>query len=288
MRVHRVYRMTSIKDGRVRLVIWLLPLSLLASVGGCGSSRTVIHEGPTGSVYLEELSAGALEAAHPVSLGRATLARVMVGMQVKDDTRLLQSLMPNKPKTEAVFSPDEAEFLAPLLDAALMQASPREMIRFLVYRFPASGREATGGALYVKNLSLYVTLTQYRVRPSKAHSAIKFDRRTRESTGLDQRRVSFVPKGVERADLDPQSGLVGPSTVKTLVLDYQLLNKLAGLEAAPPAAALQPERVPPSENVTSLEEQVHQQEQEIEGLKEELRSLRNQIGVPSETLEERK
>ncbi len=264
------------RKGRLRLS-WTFALACLTA---CMSAQTVmIHEGPGGAVYLEDPRKGPLDATHPISLGPATLGRVLEGILVQKDTRMLQQLMPGEAKREPAFSPGEIAFLTPLLHEALSRATPAQVVRFQVVRTPPSGNETTGGALYVKSQSLYVTLTQYRVRPSKSYTAIKSDRVRQDATGLRDRTVLFVQKGVTRTDLHATPGVVGPPHLTTLVLDYRLLDKLAGLEREPPRAERAGStRQPPAAGEPSLEERITQQERELDALKEELRSLQHDRG----------
>lgn len=243
----------------LRRLSWAAALACLAA---CASNQTVmIHEGPTGAVYLEEVRKGPLAATHPISLGPDTLERVLKGVLVRDDTRMLQDLMPGKEAPEPAFSEREVAFLTPSLHEALTRATPAQVVRFAVVRDVPSGKETTGGALYVKHQSIYLTLTRYRARPSKAFTAIKSDRLQRDATGLKDRVVLFVPTGITRTDLEARPSLVGPPHLTTLVLDYRLLDRVAGLEPEGGAGA------------SSVEERLAEQERKIEALKEELRTL---------------
>lgn len=263
----------------------LLVLLLCLSVGGCATPPLTIHESPKGAVYLEALPTETLRAAHPVSLDSDTLAQILYGIRVHKLAFLLQHLMPNKPKLTLAFSEEEALFLGPLLESALARATADQMVTFRAFRESSQGRETTAGALFVKDHALYATLTQYRVRVGTANTAIKGDRHLRDSTGLKERKVVFVPKGLERTDLTPKAGLMGPPHLKTLILDYVLLAKLMQLEPEPapvPPAPAGPAR--PSESVPhtpdrepSVEERLKQQDKEIEALREELRSLQQEL-----------
>lgn len=264
----------------------LMPLVLafaLLSLGACASAQSVmIHEGPGGAVYLEDLRNVSLDAAHPTTLGLPTIERVLSGIRVEQDARMLQQLMPDKPEQVRAFSQSEVALLAPFVKEALTRATSAQVVRFEAVRQAPSGRETTGGTLYVKHRSIFLTLTRYRARPSKSHSAIKFDRVTQDATGLKDRKVLFVPKGILRTDAAPKPGLVGPVHLTTLVLDYQLLDKLAGLEPeATGSSDTDSSMESRGAGASSLEERMTQQEQEIEALKEELRSLqRDRSGRP--------
>jgi len=128
--------------------------------------------------------------------------------------------------------------------------------------------------------------------PSREHwyqsdRSLPFQRRP---TGLQNQDVLFVPQGVERTDLSPPSGLVGPAHLKTLVIDYPLLDKLAKAQAADETVRTAPaqggEPTPAAEqggatrrDLDSLEERLMQQDRDIQALKEELRRLQGEGGA---------
>ena len=71
-------------------LILLVVACVLAFLGGCVTGRTVVHEGPLGAVYLEGLGKDSLGAAHPTTLGVPTLERVLTGIHVQPDARMLR------------------------------------------------------------------------------------------------------------------------------------------------------------------------------------------------------
>ncbi|MCZ6781012.1 MAG: hypothetical protein O7C73_05145, partial [Nitrospirae bacterium] len=95
--------------------------------------------------------------------------------------------------------------------------------------------EATGGTLFARDLSLYFTLTQFRVEGGGQRTSYTFHRQFPDSTGLRHHKVRFVPEGVERLDRDPESGPIGPPHLRTLVIDYTLLDKLPEAWLSQPA-----------------------------------------------------
>ena len=268
-------------SARPAFLLILLLLLLTLTGAGCSSTPTVtIHESQRGSVFLEALSPGTLQATHPARLDSKTLRQILSGIRVKEEGRLLQHLMPNKPTPTPAFSEAEAAFLAPFAVTALEQATPDQVVRFRVTRRTHAVSETTGGALYVKHSAVYLRLTQYEEKPGTGNSAMKFDRRVQDATGLKEKNVRFTPKGVERPDLAAPSGLLGPTHLNTLVLDYQLLAKLRTLKPEPaPAPAPQPSQIEASSEppAPSLEERVKQQDSEIEALREDLRSLKEEV-----------
>ena len=216
---------------------------------------------------------------------------------------MLQTLLTGLPKKETVFSENDVQFLAPLLDTALSRASSNQAVRFRTFRASDTGTLTTGGTLYVKDQSVYLTLTEYRVASGGRHTLNKAGRRIRDATGLKQKTVLFVPEGVERTDAEPQRGLEGPPHLKTFVIDYALLAKLATVtpEAASPSRApIEETRVPAKDTANgtdretasadatlegntgpgtteSLKDLIIKKDLEIEALKEDVRSLRRQL-----------
>src|SRR5713226_3246432 len=75
----------------------LLLLALLCLVGtACGTtaqSNKVLFEDPRGTVSLQTISDQAIQASHPIDLKPALIARVLSGMQVREQLQILQETM---------------------------------------------------------------------------------------------------------------------------------------------------------------------------------------------------
>lgn len=285
--------------------LWLLLLVTAAVGEGCASSPPpiVIHDSAKASVYLEPLHGSGAPASHPMSLGSPTLARVVAGLRVQQQEGLLQTLLAGTPKKEAVFARDEVQFLAPLLDAALTRASSHQAVRFHTLRTNDLGTQRSGGTLYVKDQAVYLTLTEFRVTSGGTHVLTKAGRRGRDATGLRQKTVLFVPEGVERTDAAPPRAVDGPPHLKTFVIDYALLAKLANI--APESASLSrargvqtrsptkdqahgtdrdlgrpvgaPDGTTEPDAAESLKDLIIKKDLEIEALREDVRSLRRRL-----------
>ena len=283
----------------VALAFLLTAACLLGA--GCASRPNptiVVHQDPKGSVSLEQLPIGSLQAAHPRALPDDTIAHVLEGLRVQAQERLLQILLAGRPRRNTAFTEDEVEFLSPLLARALSQAGPDHVVRYSVVRSTDNGPETTGGALYVKDRSLYVTLTQYRVTKDQSRPPSGLLGPGRDPTGLEGKIVLFDPEGVERPGYKPPTGLVGPYHLRTFVIDYELLDKLiaAGprLPDSPALPRASPGNTEASSKATNSMTQPPRQEEgapvstndlrdlldkntlEIEALKEELRSLQRE------------
>ena len=252
----------------------LLLLALLCVVGtACGTTAPtgkIIFDDPRGTVSLQTISDQSIQASHPIDLKPALLARVLSGMQVQeylqfyDLTMTGQALIP-------VFSPEEVQFLAPLLAEGLRTAASDQRIEYRVQTtrqrsaFESSTTETTAGSLYAYGRQLYVTLSQYRYDPIRAHldlSSQALPRRV-DVSGLKNRILLFTPSAALRSDnVHRPEG--GPFTDRFLAIDYQLLQE------ASPAVATTNAPDAPSHTTEALV-------QEVETLRKALQSVQQQL-----------
>jgi hypothetical protein len=303
---------------------------------GCASSprpEITIHESPQGAVYLEPLSNQYLQAAHPISLPPETIARVLRGVLVQDEESAVQTLFQSESAVQPVFSMDDVTFLTPLLVTALSKTTSAQQVRFRVIHKPKAPnrllrlsetggaevgssepatygpqREATSGTLFAYGLSLYLTVTEYRQKPSRPDSVNMPNRRLPNSTRLDRVEFLFTPKAALRPESYEQPSLLGESRLTPIVIDYELLAKLPSpkpksisqpashpiqstdsLKEKAPAAA--PESPPPAESgsvkpgrkdassadLQSVKELILKKDAELEALKEDLRAIKKQL-----------
>jgi len=202
-------------------------------------------------VYVERIPDRSFQAAHPITLSADTMARVLRGVVVKEDHRLLGYLVAGKSEAVRAFRDEDVEYLAPLLAEGLTRAAADQQVGFHVVqvdapissksagpafclssvRFPGVcaseiTQESTGGSLYAYGRSLYLTLTDYRHRTDRAESDNPANRPVYNSTRLANHTVHFIPESAKR----PDSYRNAHSTDATLVIDY---NLLATMPAAP-------------------------------------------------------
>jgi hypothetical protein len=297
-------------------------LSILVAVGmGCASTPkpdVVLLESPRAAVYLEPISNRYLEAAHPISLPPETVARVLRGVLVQGRETSLDTLFSSEEKFVRVFSDEDVTLLTPLLVKALSQAKPAQQIRFRL-TYPPTGparlftMSETGGAavgssdmptyglkldstsatLYVYGLSLYLTVTEYRQKPSRPDDINMPNRRMPDTASVDRVEFLFAPKAALRPESYQESSFFGNPHLTPIVIDYQLLAKLPAPKtpaaqpnsqptprpAQPPEsertkapAALAPSQPPPAPGSSGK-----QVEAELEALKEELKTIRKQL-----------
>ena len=163
-------------------------------------------------------------------------------------------------------------------------------------------KETTAGTVYAYGRSMHVTVDEYRHRAVKPDVISGPNRYYPDPSGLKEREVQFVPQSALRPDSYKQSD------GKTLVIDYDTLAKQPQAELAAPGTAAsssasapketfaqtenrptlpplvpsepsQPGRMTAGENdeVQPLKDLVIKKDLELETLKKELRSLRQQL-----------
>jgi len=275
--------------------------------GGCaspGGERVILHQ-RTGEVVVLEPLIAAIQARHPIAMEPAVVDRVLRAVHVQQEERLLQRLLAGTPPPVRVFSDEQVGLLAPLVVAGFSRATPNQQLRV---RLPAPNspvQDATQGVFYFSESSLYFTLLQY---PRALHvSQDRPGRQLPDPTGLQGRRLVFLLPGI-RNDGDARSRLVEERPPATLIFNYDRLREIA-LAALPGAPATRddvvkadepglsaPRRIPtpaeghegaPGSEITasrpqhnqvqdsgSLQELIVRKDLEIEGLKDELRRLR--------------
>ncbi|MBH0178929.1 MAG: hypothetical protein HP491_13970 [Nitrospira sp.] len=97
----------------------LLSLSLLAT--GCSSlyGWSNIHKSAKGMVYVKEVADWSFEANHPAQIDQATLLSAIKGVVANEATKQSMKMPASGNKPMRVFSDEDAEFLAPLLDSVV-------------------------------------------------------------------------------------------------------------------------------------------------------------------------
>jgi hypothetical protein len=251
----------------------LLLLALLCVAGtACGTtaqSNKVLFEDPRGTVSLQTISDQAIQASHPIDLEPALIARVLSGMQVQPSPQIYEQTMTGEAITP-VFLPEEVQFLAPRIAKALTTAATGEAVAFLITSpHPGTGSlvymETTAGSLYAYDRSLYVTLSQYRYDPIRAHLDLTSQALPRrvDVSGLRYRTLLFTPSAALRSDTGhrPEGGAF---TDRFLAIDYQLLQH------ASPAVATTNAPDAPSHTTEALV-------QEVDTLKKALQSVQQQL-----------
>jgi hypothetical protein len=120
--------------------------------------------------------------------------------------------------------------------------------------------------------SLYLTLTEYRLRTEPANTINMANRRLPDSTGLINHTVLFVPEAAKR----PDSYLDARSTDKTLVIDYALLAALPDSAGSPSSESSPPPMAAPPAT-TKEKGDPAKNDSEIEALRKELEEIKRQL-----------
>jgi hypothetical protein len=252
----------------------LLLLALLCVAGtACGTtaqSNKVLFEDPRGTVSLQTMSDQAIQTSHPIDLKPALIARVLRGMRVQEYPKFYPETMTGR-AIIPVFSPEEVQFLAPLLAEGLRTAASDQRIEYRVQTtrqgsaFESSTTETTAGSLYAYGRQLYVTLSQYRYDPIRAHLDLTSQALPRrvDASGLKYLTLLFTPSAALRSDTGhrPEGGAF---TDRFLAIDYQMLQE------ASPAVATTNAPDAPSHTPEALA-------QEVETLKKALQSVQQQL-----------
>lgn len=287
-------------------------LALSSLIGtACGTTvptGRILFDDPRGTVSLQAISDPSVQAGHPINLEPVLIARVLMGLQVRERQRVLQEMLAGSSSATSVFSEEQVQFLAPRIAKALTSATAGEAVAFVVTsprqspgRLEHSVTETTAGSLYAYGLSLYVTLSQYRYAPGQPNADDSAHRRLPDSSGLSNRTLHFTPGAAQRPEgfYQPTGGA---STDRVLAIDYQLLRQtspagaiaeqtapLANRAAAPtreplPGTTVSDALSPTTETLAqreaenqTLKDLVIKKDLELEALRKELQSVRKQL-----------
>jgi hypothetical protein len=270
-------------------------IGCILAFSGCATGPEVdetIKDSPRGSVYLERIADRSFRAAHPIKIDANTIALVLRGVYVREDQSALQNFFSGKPDALRAFSEEEVAFLTPLIAEGLMRAAPDQQVAFRLAQIGLPGhahntgggvgssepplalhpRESTTGVIHAYGRSLYVTISEYRLRPEPANTINMANRRVPDNTGLINHTVLFVPEAAKR----PDSYLDAHSTDKTLAIDYELLASLPASTGSPPSQPSPSPMVAPPPPTTEKREPA-KKEGEIEALRKELDEIKRQL-----------
>lgn len=265
------------------------------ALSGCATGPDVdetIKDSPRGSVYLERIADRSFQAAHPIKLDVVTIARVLSGVYVRNDQSTVQTFLSGKPDALRAFSDEEVTFLTPLIAEGLRRAAPDQQVGFRIAQIGIPGhahntgggvgsseppltlhpRESTTGVIHAYGRSLYLTLTEYRLRTEPANTINMANRRLPDDTGLLNHTVLFVPEAAKR----PDSYLDARSTDKTLVIDYALLAALPASAGSPSSESSPPPMASPPAT-TKEKGDPAKNDGEIEALRKELDEIKRQL-----------
>jgi hypothetical protein len=285
---------------RIRIGVPFLASVVCLFISGCATSRTVedtvFADGPRGAVLLQRVDDAWFTTAHPVSVSPLLLTHVLRGVQV-------QSAPEDQTIAVRVFSDDEIAFLSPLMSTALSKATNSQLVAFRVAHDAGPGSDMTGGLLFTRGRLLHFWLTHYRANGARNDSGATLDRQARNPRGLTSRQLRFAPDTAQQSSRNQQPDVINPPPLATLVIDYTILATALNLpsEAAPSQlrtgdgpsrnhaetqSAQRDHDRPPSHDIPSspaneetqaLKDVVKEQALELDGLKEDVRALRQRL-----------
>ena len=208
-------------------------LSLLLSAGGCSGvsqNHSQFQADDQGTVAFEEVVDWSFEASHPIAINQEALKRILHGIRVGTD------------QTSPAFTDRDVEFLSPAISTALAKASPEQVVVFQVFPQAGSVPEATGGTIYAKGPSIYITLTQLRSKPIRTGFWSWATSRPAPPQELTAGTLSFKPETAARTQRAAPEIAMNYSNLSSLVIDHLALARLAEQEHV--AGAARPQTIP--------------------------------------------
>jgi len=226
-----------------------------------------LHESDRGRVYLERFSDRSLQAAHPTRVSADTMARILRGVNIKENRGFLVNAIAGKQEAVRALRDKDVEFLAPLLVEGLARAASDQQVGF---RFGRTGAPAEWkqGSIYAYGQSLYLSLPWL----------IPMDRLGAGGPTLSP-TILFIPESARRPDSYRDAG----STESTVVIDYALLATLPAESLSPPPpvvpiATPTPGGTAPAPLVPPVvQEPTQTRDRELDELKKELQDIKRQL-----------
>jgi len=249
-------------------------LPLLTACGG-STEQIILTDARNGIVSLNEFTTrgatgrylGSLQpikASHPILLPPERVAQILSGIRIgiipSDPTGEMKVIKPSP-----LFSTAEVAGLAQGIATALAQADADHYVKFQVGTDP----EATDGTLYVDGPAVRFTLNHYR-------STLR-----RRDDALGIYALSFVPSSAHLTTVKVQNWIEGDAGNPHLAIDYGKLPVDQAIKDRLPSSTV--ERPPTTHTLPSDQQDMRaimeKQAQELEAVKEELESLKKQLGT---------
>lgn len=213
---------------RVNLTIWMVLLLGLVFVGCSGSGiRTMVHQSPGSTVYLEWVPTESFQASHPVELSPTVIRRSLKGVMVRIPAGIVENLLGKEAKPAQLFSEEDVKLFVPHLVEALSRATPEEHVVFKRMKAQEPESVKVAGTLHRKIDLLVLTITTLDKKAGPSLTLYKGNRDVPDSSGLEDMQFSFIPKTAWRQDLREEQLAQGPSFTKTLNLDLTVLAELS-------------------------------------------------------------
>lgn len=210
-------------------VMTVLSLLLSAGCSGVSQNPSQSQADAQGTVSFEEVVDWSFEASHPITINQDALNRMLHGIRVGT-------------QASPVLTDRDVEFLSPAIATALAKAAPEQVVVFQVFSQAGSVPEATGGTIYVKGPSIYLTLTQFRSKPIKTGFWSWASGKPSPPEELTAGTLSFVPETAARTQRAAPETAMNYGNLSTLVIDHLALARLAEQERL--AATVKPQTIP--------------------------------------------
>jgi len=285
-------------------------VSLLSLANGCSWTprvETPMYEGPQASLTLTTVSEPTFAASHPVKLKSDTVQRLLRGLQIRQNNRLLQKIFSGEPAPQPVFTEAQIELFTPQLVKAFSQATPEEQIRLQSSSDGSKDICEIRGTMFVQDQDLHIAM---RFVTHHSHTSIKSRGKgiRPDQDGRGTPVMVFSPKEAIRGEAQPH-WFLGGEEKNTFIINMPLL---ASLPRQGPAHSLPSERrtilshpvsPPPVKNAgpnTSDEPTVQkiispqgksaqpQVKPNAELLLEEIKALRKELAEQKEAIEQLK
>ncbi len=219
------------QTGHFNLMCLIFPIFLLCSLGvGCSGSgiRTIVHENPKSTIYLEWVQEESFRATHPAFLSPTIIQRSLEGIMVQEPKGIMDGVLGQEPKVLSMFSDEDMDSLVPYLVSALSRATPEEHVVFQKKDGLGSDVVKIAGTLHIQENLLVLTLTNYRnIKTRPTLTLYRGNRQIHDSSGLKDMKLSFNPKSAWQNNLGKNQKGLGRPSGSTLVIDYKLLANLA-------------------------------------------------------------
>lgn len=188
-------------------------VALVLIVTGCANG-TYVGQNATASVYLEEVTDWSFDASHPVVIDQLTIAKAIKGLYRTDRQSGPSRIPVGGSDPTRVFSDEDAESMTPMLAQGLSWARPDQLVGFRVSSSPGSDTALTVGSIYVRNGSIYLTISK------------------------GNKPTGFAPESAAHTEKAPAYATRDALGAMSMVIDYRALNATSIPADGPTAKAV--------------------------------------------------
>ena len=161
----------------VRPLLVLLGISMLAGCAGKPlSEQKIIYESGLSTVRLEG-DPDSSSNSHPASLSATDVGTLLRGVRVWERRNIIHRLLAGEADRTRAFRDEDIRALAPALSKGLAQATPAQRVYFhLSHPTDQGEEETTTGWLSIRDLVLYLSLSEVHDRHGPGPDISKYDR----------------------------------------------------------------------------------------------------------------